>query len=98
RMHVTDQEGWIDQITKTGVTNVDKPPARETFRRVRFVDPLNIGDAIPDYPFTNELGHAIRLGQFKGQALALTFIYTRCPLPNCCPRMSVNVAGACKKL
>ena len=81
RLLVTDQEGWIDQITKTGATNVVEPPPRETFRRVRFVDPLNIGDAMPDYPFTNELGQAIHLGQFKGQALGLTFIYTRCPLP-----------------
>ena len=98
RMLVTDQEGWIDQITKTGVTNVDEPPPRETFRRVRFVDPLNIGDAMPDYPFTNELGQAIHLGQFKGQALGLTFIYTRCPLPMFCLRMSSNFADACRKL
>ena len=98
RLLVTDQEGWIDQITKTGVTNVDEPPPRETFRRVRFVDPLNIGDAMPDYPFTNELGRAIHLGQFKGQALGLTFIYTRCPLPMFCLRMSSNFADAYKKL
>ena len=98
RLLVTDKDGWIDQITKTGATNVDEPPPRETFRRVRFVDPLNIGDAMPDYPFTNELGQAIHLGQFKGQALGLTFIYTRCPLPNFCPRMSINFSDACKKL
>ena len=98
RLLVTDKDGWIDQITKTGATNVDEPPPRETFRRVRFVDPLNIGDAMPDYPFTNELGQAIHLGQFKGQALGLTFIYTRCPLPNFCPRMSINFSDACEKL
>jgi protein SCO1/2 len=36
---------------------------------------------LPDYPMTNELGQAISLGQFKGQALAFTFIFTRCPFP-----------------
>ena len=98
RLFVTEKEGWIDRITKLGSTNVAEPPPAETFRRVRTVDPLNVGDPMPDYPFTNELGEAIHLGQFKGQALGLTFIYTRCPFPNFCPRMSSNFADAYKKL
>jgi len=100
RMLVTEKAGWIDQITRVGASNVNvlEPPPRETFRSVREVEPLNIGDPMPDYPFTNTLGQAIHLGQFKGQALGLTFIYTRCPLPNFCPRMSGNFADACKKL
>ena len=98
RMLVTGKEGWIDQIRKLGSTDAAEPPPRETFRRVRIVEPLEVGDTLPDYPFTNELGQAIHLAQFKGQALGLTFIYTRCPLPNFCPRMSSHFADACKKL
>ncbi len=98
RMLVTENEGWIDRITKLGTTNVTEPPRRETFRRARIVEPLNIGDPIPDYPFTNELGREFSLGQFKGTALAITFIFTRCPFPNFCPRMSENYAEAYKKL
>ena len=98
RLFVTEKEGWIDQIAKLGSTNVAGPPPGETFRRVRTVDPLNVGDPMPDYPFTNELGQAIHLGEFKGQALGLTFIFTRCPFPNFCPRMSGNFADAYKKL
>jgi len=98
RMLVTENDGWIEQITKVGVTNVAEPPPRETFRQVRMVEPLNIGDTMPDYPFTNELGQAIHLGQFKGGALAFTFIYTRCPFPTFCPRMSSNFADAYNKL
>jgi protein SCO1/2 len=55
---------------------------------VRDVEPLNIGDPLPDYTFTNELGQAVSLAQFKGQALAITFIFTRCPFPTFCPQMS----------
>jgi protein SCO1 len=98
RLLVTDKEGWIDQLKWLGSTNLAEPPPRETFRRVRAVEPLEVGDAMPDYPFTNKLGRAIHLADFKGQALAFTFIYTRCPLPNFCPRMSGNFAEACKKL
>jgi protein SCO1/2 len=97
RLLVTQKDGWVDQIAKTGSTNVAEPPP-ETFRRVRLVEPLNVGDVMPDYPFTNELGQAIHLADFKGQALAFTFMYTRCPLPNFCPRMSENFAETARKL
>jgi len=98
RMLVTDKDGWIDQLAKVGVAAAEPPRANETFRRVREVEPLNVGDPVPDYPFTNELGQAISLGQFKGSALGLTFIFTRCPFPTFCPRMSVNFDEASQKL
>jgi protein SCO1/2 len=50
------------------------------------------------YTFTNELGAQINLADFKGQALALTFIFTRCPMPQYCPRLSKNFAEASRKL
>ena len=98
RMLVTEKDGWIDQLTKLGSTNVAEAPPGDPFRRVRFVEPLNVGDRMPDYVFTNELGQVIHLADFQGQALAFTFIYTRCPFPNFCPRMSSNFADAYKKL
>jgi protein SCO1/2 len=50
------------------------------------------GDAVPDFKLRNQDGRAIRLGQFKGDALLVTFIYTRCPLPDFCPRVTRNFA------
>jgi protein SCO1/2 len=44
------------------------------------------------------LGRPVSLNSFHGQALAITFIYTRCPLPNYCPRLSRNFQEASKKL
>src|SRR5207253_2367232 len=55
-------------------------------------------DVLPDYHFTNELGQAISTSQFKGQALAFTFFFTRCPYPTFCPLMSSNFSEAQKKL
>ncbi len=49
------------------------------------------------YKFTNELGQAVSLSDFQGQALAITFFFTRCPLPNFCPRLSRNFAAVCAK-
>jgi protein SCO1 len=91
RMLVTEKDGWIDQIKKL---NVPKPlstlPANAPIRIVRDVEPLNPGDALPEYHFTNHLGQAVSLGQFRGQALAISFIFTRCPFPKFCPLMSSN--------
>jgi protein SCO1/2 len=98
RMVVTETDGWIDQVKKEGTNNVYQPPVVESFRAVRNVEPLNVGDAMPDYPFVNEEGEAIRLSQYKGQALAFSFIFTRCPFPLFCPKMNENFAEAYKKL
>ena len=48
--------------------------------------------------FTNELGQPVRLSDFDGQALAITFFFTRCPIPDYCPRLSKNFQEASKKL
>jgi protein SCO1/2 len=56
------------------------------------------GDAVPDFKLRNQDGRSIHLGQFKGKALLLTFIYTRCPLPNFCPLVTRNFAVLDKQL
>ena len=50
------------------------------------------GDEVPDFALINQKGATIHLRQFRGRPLLLTFIYTRCPFPNYCPRMSSNFA------
>jgi len=56
------------------------------------------GDIVPDFKLRNQDGRAIHLGQFKGQTLLVTFIYTRCPLPNFCPLVTRNFATINKQL
>jgi len=50
------------------------------------------GDAVPDFKMRNQDGRPIRLAQFKGEALLITFIYTRCPRTDFCPRVTRNFA------
>jgi len=56
------------------------------------------GDAVPDFKLRNQDGRPIHLGQFKGKALVVTFIYTRCPSPDFCPRVTRNFAALEKQL
>ena len=57
----------------------------------RHDDPfLKPGDLLPDYTLTAEDGRQIHFSDFRGKVLAFTFFFTRCPLPDYCPRMNNN--------
>ena len=56
------------------------------------------GDAVPDFRLRNQDGRNIHLNQFRGKELLITFIYTRCPLPNFCPLVTRNFARIEKQL
>jgi protein SCO1/2 len=75
----------LDHIVVVGQARPDYKPA------VFYHVPAP-GDKVPDFSLRNQDGRAIHLGQFKGKMLLLTFIYTRCPLPNFCPLVTHNFA------
>ncbi len=56
------------------------------------------GDQVPDFKLRNQDGRTIHLDQFRGKDLLITFIYTRCPLPNFCPLVTHNFAVIDKQL
>lgn len=91
RLNVTANESWIDRISKTGTETLpaQKPQPAPAKGRTH---------PLLDYKFTNELGQAVSLNDFRGQALAITFFYTRCPLPDACPRLSKNFQEVSAKL
>lgn len=98
RMLVTEDDGWIDQLKKIDGPRTPLPSQPSSFRPVREVEPLAVGDQIPDYTFTNTVGRVVRISDFKGMALGFTFIFTRCPFPTFCPRLSSNFEAAQEKL
>lgn len=60
---------------------------------------LQEGDSVPaGLTLTNQAGESLQIGDYRGQALILTFIYTRCPLPDYCPLMSKQFAALQPKL
>ena len=96
RLFVGDTESWIDQISHTA-----NSPALEKQATVTAA-PADAAarprHPLLDYKFTNELGQAVSLNDFKGQALGITFFFTRCPIPEFCPRLSKNFQQASEKL
>lgn len=57
-----------------------------------------IGASVPDLSLVNQDGKRINLQQYRGRALLVTFIYTRCPLPDYCTLMSNNFAEIRREL
>jgi protein SCO1/2 len=89
---VTETNDWMEKVQRLGRTNgfgLSGPPGWHV------VEPsLAVGDTLPDYEFADENGQPMRLADFRGQAVALTFFFTSCPLPDYCPRMNRNFAEA----
>jgi len=59
---------------------------------------LAVGDPTPDFTLTDQTGKQIKLSQFSGKVVLLTFGYSRCPNPNYCFRLSNNLARVAKRL
>ena len=87
---VTDDAAWLENpvITKTipGAVNNTATPASAGPTEPR------LGAEIPDVKLVNQDGKAFSTRQLRGRALAVTFVYTRCPMPDQCPLLSTNFA------
>ncbi len=94
---VTQDDSWITRIEKLSASSASVPPAADAGAPTE--DPrLAVGDQVPDFSLVDQRGRPFRLRDFHGKAVVLTFIYTRCPLPNFCPLMSKNFAALQERL
>lgn len=84
---VTNDSVWLEDIALTKPAT--KVPDAEQPSPPNEAKP---GDAVPDFSLVNQDGKRIRVQQFKGKAVLLTFIFTRCPNPEYCTLMSNNFA------
>lgn len=91
---VSRTESWIANLAVVGKGESTQLSAEDVLFRKLYRE----GEALPDFAFTNHEGKRIRLSDFRGRVLAFTFIYTRCPLPDFCIRMSNHFAKIQKAL
>ncbi len=83
---VEEALAYLSEIETTGHAPVTEPLPPP---RVSLLEP---GDPLPDAVLVDSTGTTRHLSEWRGKALALTFIYTRCPVPNFCPLMDRNFA------
>ena len=91
RMTVTEKDFWIENVKKIRREEVNVAEPKQTSSVSTGGEArLKEGDEMPTFSLTNQNGERVSLDTFHGQPLVLTFVFTRCPVPNFCPRMSNN--------
>jgi protein SCO1/2 len=89
-LHVAPDGPYLSAITRTGTAPLPDD-ARTDIPAAANVHLLKAGDPLPATPLVDQ-GRSITFADFKGSALAVTFIYTRCPLANFCPLLDRRFA------
>lgn len=90
---VDNNQGVVTKITKLGTAKPDVPaPAGAAKPGVKYLVP---GDAVPNQAFIDQDGRTRDFNTIRGErAIAVTFIYTKCPIPTFCPAMDRQFAEA----
>ena len=86
---VPDSRYWLEEIVvvkaAVPIAPVGAPPRPREPQK---------GDAVPNVSLVDESGRALRLAEYRGRALALAFVFTRCPMPDFCPFLMRGFAHA----
>jgi protein SCO1/2 len=86
RLSVKSGRSWLDRLEVVSGTPVDAGLQQSPAIPVL----VPVGAQIPDFDLVDQTGAGVSLASLKGKVVAVTFIYTRCPLPDYCPRMVEN--------
>lgn len=97
---------FISRVHVREYNSMERDPTQA--RRLRILDEamrskpdlpstLNNGQTVPDFSLVDQTNHPVTLAEFRGKVVAITFIYTRCPLPDYCMRLSNNFAHLQKR-
>ena len=89
---VDGAEYWLENVVIAKVTVDPSAPSSSGGSEAQ------PGDSVPDFALVNQDNKPIRTSQYRGKALLLTFIYTRCPIPDYCNLMSTNFAELDREL
>lgn len=83
---MSGQDYWLENVRVTGHSAAPAHSDSSDFHMP------TVGEEVPDFHFTNQDSKRIDLNQYRGKIVLMTFIYTRCPFPDFCPRVSHNFA------
>jgi protein SCO1 len=92
---VEKDNSWVEGIKPHRFVSMEREPLLAS--RLQLLEPNGeggkppqIGQPAPDFTLTDQMDQQVSLRQFAGKVVALTFIYTNCPLPDYCLRLSGN--------
>jgi protein SCO1 len=83
---VTDQGPHLENVVIVKKSGAPPPSPSSQFHMPK------PGEAVPDFVVSDQHGKHLHLSSFRGHFVFITFVYTRCPFANYCPRISHNFA------
>lgn len=87
-----DEPYWLEKI---GIVALPQPGQAEVPLNDKFVQ---VGKEVPDFTLVNQDGKKFSLKDYRGKALAITFIYRECPLPEFCIKMSKHFSDMANQI
>ncbi len=105
-LRVVKEDGVVDDYALRALTVTEPAPSPRKVLdiskgKVQLRDEpkrLAPGDALPDFIMTLQDGKALKLSNLRGNVVVLTFIYTRCPLPDFCPLMDKKFSDLAQRI
>ena len=94
---VDKKSSWVEDLRVVAFDSAERDPMQAS--RLKLLESvtgegspaaLNIGDKVPGFSLIDQNGRQTALADFSGKVIAINFIYTRCPLPDYCFRLSNN--------
>ena len=82
----TSSRSWLENVRITGAGSAVRDSAVSSSHAAP-------GVVVPAFPLVNQDGKPLTLRDFAGRVLVISFIYTRCPLPDFCPLMVKHLEG-----
>lgn len=93
KLTATGDTHWIHSVERVGEVLIKTDVDLRAFKPMAQLDHPE-DQAFPDFQFLSEAGKPVKFSDYRGRALAFTFIFTRCPLPDYCPRMGTRLREA----
>jgi protein SCO1 len=88
---VVEEDGAsITELKKVGEAPLETAPAPTASSGFELLKP---GETVPETRFIDQDGKPRTFADFRGAPVAITFIYTSCPIPDFCPRMDSHFAS-----
>lgn len=86
-----EEDTQIQHLVATGKVTPQNRDATAPSERWQEPLTMELGDKVPDFIFTSSTGATITPASLRGKVWAITFVFTRCPLPDYCPRMTLRL-------
>lgn len=89
RLHMTPDSSWITDVSPLADSLVSIPrDTSEPVPNATGMPVLSVGDAVPAFALTTAEEARLNTADLAGKAWVVSFIYTRCPLPDYCPLLA----------